>query len=82
MLSLSNRQWESPLVSLLCDEMAKDQPSQAAVVARLIELLLIAVLRAWFTRPEAEVPEWCRSQSDPIVGGAVWPTGPGRRPAV
>jgi len=30
-------------------------------------LLLIAVLRAWFTRPEAEAPAWYRSQGDPIV---------------
>lgn len=35
---------------------------------RLIDLLLIAVLRAWFTRPEAEAPAWYRSQGDPVVG--------------
>lgn len=71
MLSLANDQWDSPLVSLLCDEVAKDQPGQAAVLDRLIDLLLIAVLRAWFTRPEAEAPAWYRSQSDPIVGRAL-----------
>ena len=38
---------------------------------RLIDLLLIAVLRAWFTRPEAEAPAWYRSQGDPIVGRAL-----------
>jgi AraC-like DNA-binding protein len=70
-LSLSHDQWDSPLVSLLCDEMAKDQPGQAAVLDRLIDLLLIAVLRAWFTRPEADAPTWYRSQSDPIVGAAL-----------
>jgi AraC-like DNA-binding protein len=70
-LSLANDQWDSPLVSLLCDEVEKDQPGQAAVLDRLIDLLLIAVLRAWFTRPEAEAPAWYRSQSDPIVGRAL-----------
>jgi len=70
-LSLAGDQWDSPLVSLLCDEMEQDQPGQAAVLDRLIDLLLIAVLRAWFTRPEAEAPEWYRSQSDPIVGRAL-----------
>ena len=70
-LSLAHGQWDSPLVSLLCDEMARDQPGQAAVLDRLIDLLLIAVLRAWFTRPEAEAPKWYRSQSDPIVGKAL-----------
>jgi AraC-like DNA-binding protein len=71
LLSLANDQWDSPLVSLLCDEVAKDQPGQAAVLDRLIDLLLIAVLRAWFTRPEAEAPAWYRSQGDPIVGRAL-----------
>ncbi len=70
-LSLSNDQWDSPLVGLLCHEMQRDQPGQAAVLDRLIDLLLVAVLRAWFTRPEAQAPEWYRSQSDPIVGGAL-----------
>ena len=70
-LSLTNDQWDSPLVSLLCDEMARDQPGQAAVLDRLIDLLLIAVLRAWFTRPDAEAPKWYRSQADPIVGKAL-----------
>lgn len=71
LLSLTNDQWDSPLVSLLCDEVAKDQPGQAAVLDRLIDLLLIAVLRSWFTRPEAEAPAWYRSQGDPIVGRAL-----------
>ena len=71
LLSLANDQWDSPLVSLLCDEVEKDQPGQAAVLDRLIDLLLIAVLRAWFTRPEAEAPAWYRSQGDPVVGRAL-----------
>ena len=70
-LSLAHDQWNSPLVSLLGDEMARDQPGQAAVLDRLIDLLLIGVLRAWFTRPEAQTPQWYRSQADPIVGKAL-----------
>ncbi len=70
-LSLANDQWDSPLVTLLCEEVARDQPGQAAVLDRLIDLLLIAVLRAWFTRPDAETPAWYRSQADPIVGRAL-----------
>ena len=70
-LSLSNETWDSPLVTLLCDEMAKDAPGQAAVLDRLIDLLLIAVLRAWLTRPEAEAPTWYRAQSDPVVSRAL-----------
>ena len=71
LLSLANDQWDSPLVSLLYDEVAKDEPGQAAVLDRLLDLLLIAVLRAWFARPEAEEPVWYRSQGDPIVGRAL-----------
>ncbi len=71
LLSLANDQWDSPLVSLLCDEVVKDEPGQAAVLDRLLDLLLIAVLRAWFARPEAEQPAWYLSQSDPIVGHAL-----------
>ncbi len=70
-LSVSNDQWDSPLVALLCDEVVKDQPGQAAVLDRLLDLLLIAVLRAWFARPEAEAPAWYQSQGDPIVGRAL-----------
>ncbi len=70
-LSLSNETWDSPLVALLCEEMTKEVPGQAAVLDRLIDLLLIAVLRAWFTRPEAEAPTWYRAQSDPVVSRAL-----------
>lgn len=70
-LSLSNDTWDSPLVALLCEEMAKESPGQAAVLDRLIDLLLIAILRAWFTRPEAETPTWYRAQSDPVVSRAL-----------
>jgi AraC-like DNA-binding protein len=64
-------EWRSPLVPLLADEMAKDEPGQEAVLDRLLDLLLIAVLRTWFSRPEAAAPAWYRAQSDPIVGRAL-----------
>ena len=38
---------------------------------RLLDLLLIAVLRTWFDRPEAEAPGWYRASADPIVGPAL-----------
>ena len=40
MLSLSKDEWESPLVPLLCDEVVKDEPGQAAVLDRLLDLLV------------------------------------------
>jgi AraC-like DNA-binding protein len=63
--------WESPLLGLLAEEIVKDDPGQEAVLDRLLDLLLIAVLRAWFARPDAGAPAWYRAYSDPIVGKAL-----------
>lgn len=68
---MADDQWRCPLIPLLCDEVVKDEPGQAAVLDRLLDLLLIAVLRAWFARPEAAAPGWYRAQSDPVVGRAL-----------
>ncbi|GAA4756138.1 AraC family transcriptional regulator [Nocardioides endophyticus] len=65
---LSERDLGSPLVALLADEIVKDEPGQDAVLDRLLDLLLIAVLRAWFARPEAAPPSWYVGQGDAVVG--------------
>jgi len=65
---LSERDLGSPLVALLADEIVKDEPGQDAVLDRLLDLLLIAVLRAWFARPEAQPPSWYVGQGDAVVG--------------
>ena len=70
-LFLENDQWDSPLIPLLVDEVVKDDPGQSAVLDRLLDLLLIAFLREWLARPEAEAPAWYRAQGDPIVGEAL-----------
>ncbi|HWN34176.1 MAG TPA: cupin domain-containing protein, partial [Pseudonocardia sp.] len=43
--------WSSPLVPYLAEEITKNDPGQEAVLDRLLDLLLIAALRAWFARP-------------------------------
>lgn len=63
--------WDQPLVPLLADEIVKDQPGQEAVLDRLLDLLLIAALRAWFARPDEAAPGWYRAHADPIVGPAL-----------
>jgi AraC-like DNA-binding protein len=63
--------WENPLVPYLAEEIVKDEPGQEAVLDRLLDLLLIAALRAWFARPEAEAPGWYRAHADPVVGPAL-----------
>jgi AraC-like DNA-binding protein len=71
LLVLSGETWENPLIPYLAEEIVKDEPGQEAVLDRLLDLLLIAVLRAWFARPEAEAPGWYRAHADPVVGPAL-----------
>jgi AraC-like DNA-binding protein len=70
-LSVSGDEWDSPIVPLLSDEMLKDEPGQAAVLDRLLDLLLTAVLKAWFGRHDTSSPEWWRYQGDRIVERAL-----------
>ncbi|MCX5043486.1 AraC family transcriptional regulator [Aldersonia sp. NBC_00410] len=68
---LRAQDWDCPLIPLLADEIVKDEPGQEAVLDRLLDLLLIAVLRSWFARPEGEAPGWYRANSDPVTGRAL-----------
>lgn len=70
-LTVARSDWESPLVPLLCDEVVKDEPGQAAVLDRLLDLLVTAVLKAWFARHDANRPAWWRFQGDRIVERAL-----------
>jgi AraC-like DNA-binding protein len=70
-LVLRPDEWSCPVVPLLADEMTRDAPGQQAVLDRLLDLLLIAVLRAWFARPDADEPAWYRAHTDPVVGRAL-----------
>jgi AraC-like DNA-binding protein len=67
-LVVSRDSWESPLIPLLADEIVKDEPGQEAVLDRLLDLLLIAMLRTWFARQGAAAPAWYRAYADPVVG--------------
>jgi AraC-like DNA-binding protein len=71
LLTLRDGDVDAPYVDLLAAEIAKDEAGQEAVLDRLLDLLLIAVLRAWFARPDAGAPRWYRAQSDPVVGRAL-----------
>jgi AraC-like DNA-binding protein len=71
LLVLRDDEWDCPVIPLLATEIVKDDPGQEAVLDRLLDLLLIAVLRAWFARPDAEAPGWYRAHADPVVGRAL-----------
>jgi AraC-like DNA-binding protein len=62
---------DSPLVLLLAAEIGKDDQGQEAVLDRVLDLLLITVLRAWFDRPDGRAPDWYRAHADPVVGHAL-----------
>ncbi|MFF9201158.1 AraC family transcriptional regulator [Streptomyces sp. NPDC014986] len=68
LLSLTTDVWDCPLTPLLMEEVVRDAPGQEVVLDRLLDLLVIAALRAWFARPEAEPPAWYRARADPVVG--------------
>ncbi|MDA0563390.1 AraC family transcriptional regulator [Streptomonospora sp. S1-112] len=63
--------WRSPLVGVLDEEIDRDEPGQEVVLDRLLDLLLISAVRAWFSRPAPEAPAWYRAQGDPVVGPAL-----------
>ncbi|MEV0905331.1 AraC family transcriptional regulator [Streptomyces hokutonensis] len=71
LLSLPSEVWECPLTPLLMEETVRDEPAQEVVLDRVLDLLVIAALRAWFSRPEAEAPAWYRALADPVVGRAL-----------
>jgi AraC-like DNA-binding protein len=71
LVTLPAKAWASPLVPLLEDEIVKDDPGQEIILDRLLDLLLIAALRTWFSRPEANAPAWYQAHGDPVVGRAL-----------
>jgi AraC-like DNA-binding protein len=69
LLVMPEGEWDSPVVPLLGAEIVRDEPGQEAVLDRLLDLLVITVLRDWFARPGA--PRWYRAYGDPVVGHAL-----------
>ncbi|NGO73524.1 cupin domain-containing protein [Streptomyces boncukensis] len=70
-LVLGAEEWDCSLMPVVAAEVGRDQPGQQVVLDRLLDLLLISVLRAWFARPEADPPAWFRAQGDPVAGAAL-----------
>jgi AraC-like DNA-binding protein len=68
---LRDGEWDCPVIPLLAAEIGKDDFGQEAVLDRLLDLLVVAVLRAWFARPEARAPSWYSAHTDPIAGQAL-----------
>ncbi|WP_432135761.1 MULTISPECIES: AraC family transcriptional regulator [unclassified Streptomyces] len=68
LLHLPADRWPSPLTPLLAEEIVREEPGQEVVLDRMLDLLVISALRAWFARPEGAAPAWYRALGDPVVG--------------
>ncbi|WP_131743344.1 AraC family transcriptional regulator [Actinomadura roseirufa] len=61
----------APLLDLLATEVAREEPGQQVILDRLLDMLLVRALRAWFARPDAEPPAGYRALADPRIGRAL-----------
>jgi AraC-like DNA-binding protein len=63
-------EWDTPLVDLLAHEAGGDGTGQEAYLDRMLDVLLIAVLRVWFGR-DGNAPTWWDAEQDAVVGPAL-----------
>ena len=70
-LVLRTDEWNGSMVDLLCAEMARDDIGQDVYLDRLLDLLVIAAVRAWFALDPSRAPGWWRAAGDPVVGPAL-----------
>ncbi|MFF0434163.1 AraC family transcriptional regulator [Streptomyces sp. NPDC004327] len=68
LLHLPGDVWNCPLMPFLDEEISREDPGQSVVLDRVLDLLLIAAVRTWFSRPGAAAPAWYRAMGDPVVG--------------
>lgn len=59
----------SPLLAVLAEEITREDPGQEVVLDRLLDLVLVTVLRAWLARDE-QVTRGL-AHADPVVGEAL-----------
>ncbi|GAB2972175.1 AraC family transcriptional regulator [Actinotalea caeni] len=62
---------QGPVMRLLLEEVDRDGPGQQVVLDRLLDIALVATLRAWFARSEAGAPGWYGAFNDPVAGPAL-----------
>jgi AraC-like DNA-binding protein len=67
-LVLTADTWDNPYLPLLVRETARDVAGQDAVLDRLLDVMLVETVRAWFARPGSSAPAWYGAQADPVVG--------------
>jgi AraC-like DNA-binding protein len=68
-LVLHGHEWQSQWAALLADELDREAPGQDVVIDRLLDLLLVASVRAWCATVEGQA--WLQRHGDPVVGPAL-----------
>lgn len=63
-------EWDTKLVDLLSHEAERDGAGQEAYLDRMLDVLLIGVLRVWFGH-DGNAPAWWAAEQDPVVGPAL-----------
>lgn len=61
----------SAVVDLLAAELADEAPGRQTLLDRLLDVLLISVLRAHFVAAPGTAPTWYAALADPVVGAAL-----------
>ena len=62
-------EWDAPVLPILAAEIGRELPGQAVVLDRLLDLLVISGLRAWFGRPGARAAGLVRRARGPAGRG-------------
>lgn len=70
-LVLRAEEWNGRLVDVLCDEMTRDDLGQEVFLDRLLDLVLIEAVRAWFAADADRAPAWHRASGDAVLGPAL-----------
>ncbi|RZQ59652.1 AraC family transcriptional regulator [Amycolatopsis suaedae] len=55
-------------LNLFVTEVCSLEPGQQVVLDRLLDLLLVCTLRAWFAHEDTEPPAWYSALGDPMIG--------------
>jgi AraC-like DNA-binding protein len=71
LLVLAADSWRCPLIPVLTEEIVRDEPGQQAVLDRLLDLLLVAAIREWFSQSRSRPPAGYAGYADPVVGRAL-----------
>lgn len=71
LIHLRADEWDRSLVTVLEHEVSQDRPGQEVILDRLLDLLLISSVRAWFDLNRRDAPGWYNAENDAGIGATV-----------